>query len=204
LATACQIGKLRKGNQMRAGGSVRRLDPRAGPVKLVDFLQGKWLGHPLHPAIVHVPIGAWIAACVLDILAFTRWHQPAFSRLAFYCVALGLAVVLAAVPTGLAEWTAIKKEKPAWRLALYHLILNVLATAAWTVNFALRARTIDTSEPVSQAILVTSIAGTLLVLIGGYLGSLMVFDQGIAVARLSKKKWRAIAARGGARLPEEK
>jgi uncharacterized membrane protein len=172
-------------------------------VKLVDFLQGKWLGHPLHPAIVHVPIGAWIAACVLDMLAFTRWSQPALTRLAFYCVALGLAVVLAAVPTGLAEWAAIKKEKPAWRLALYHLILNVLATAAWAVNFALRLRTLDTVEPISPSIVFTSIAGTVLVLFGGYLGSLLVFDHGIAVARLSKKKWRAVAARGGARLPEE-
>ena len=26
-------------------------------VKLVDILQGKWLGHPLHPAVVHLPLG---------------------------------------------------------------------------------------------------------------------------------------------------
>ena len=25
------------------------------------FLQGKWLGHPLHPAMVHLPTGAWTA-----------------------------------------------------------------------------------------------------------------------------------------------
>jgi len=32
----------------------------------------------------------------------------------------------------------------------------------------------------------------------------MVFDHGIGVARASKKRWREMAARGGARLADEK
>ena len=31
-------------------------------MSLKDLLQGKWLGHPLHPALVHVPTGLWPAA----------------------------------------------------------------------------------------------------------------------------------------------
>jgi hypothetical protein len=31
----------------------------------------------------------------------------------------------------------------------------------------------------------------------------MVYDYGISVARMSKKKWRKIAEAGGANLPQE-
>src|SRR5439155_22637987 len=39
---------------------------RAGPLK--DILSGTWLGHPLHPVLTDVPIGAWSSAFVLDLL----------------------------------------------------------------------------------------------------------------------------------------
>ena len=39
-------------------------------MKLLEILQGKWLGHPLHPAIVHVPIGLWTVACQLDVIVW--------------------------------------------------------------------------------------------------------------------------------------
>ena len=28
---------------------------------LIDFLKGKWLKHPLHPIVVHVPMAMWPA-----------------------------------------------------------------------------------------------------------------------------------------------
>lgn len=169
-------------------------------MKLLDILQGKWLGHPLHPAIVHVPIGGWIAACAFDIAIAAGWTSAAPSRLAFYCVVVGLIGALLAVPPGIADWLSIKKGKPAHSLGVYHMVFNVLATLAWVGNLALR---LSTPEPVTTGILATSILGTMLVLIGGYIGSLMVFDHGVSVARHSKKTWRERAARGGARLPDE-
>src|SRR4051794_41906135 len=37
---------------------------QAGPVK--DLLHGVWLGHPLHPVLTHIPVGAWTLAMMLD------------------------------------------------------------------------------------------------------------------------------------------
>lgn len=172
-------------------------------MKLVDFLQGKWLGHPLHPALVHLPVGGWIVACVLDVLIWTNVGGAGLARLAQWCVGVGLAGALLAVAPGVADWTGIKKEKPAWKLGLYHMVLNLLATLLWAVNFGLRFGG-DPDVPITLPVLATSMIGTVLVFAGAYLGSLLVFDHGIAVARQSKKKWRSIAAAGGARLPEEK
>jgi uncharacterized membrane protein len=169
-------------------------------VKLVEILQGKWLSHPLHPAIVHVPLGGWLAACAVDVAVALGWTHGGPRHLGLYLVAFGLAGAALAVPPGLADWAGIKREKPAWQLALYHLLLNVAATLVWIANIVLRVRS---AEPTTAGILATSLTGTALVLVGGYLGSRLVFDHGVSVARQSKQKWRQIAERGGARLPRE-
>lgn len=178
----------------------RSVEERA--VKIVDFLQGKWLGHSLHPAVVHLPVGLWTVACGLDIAARAGFMPLGGQRLALYCVGLGLIGAVLAVPTGWADWSSIKRGKPAWKLGLIHLALNALATMIWTVNFWWRFRA--PGAEVTSPILVTSLLGTALVFAGGYVGGLMVFDHGVSVARLSKKKWRTIAVRGGANVPSEK
>lgn len=172
-------------------------------VKLTDFLQGKWLGHPLHPAIVHLPIGAWVLAGALDLIGWAGEDNAMLGRLALWCVAFGLFGALLAVPPGIADWAPIKKEKPAWKLGLYHMALNLIAAIVWAVNIGLRFEGRDDPGRITTSILATSMMGTLLVLVGGYLGKLLVFDQGVSVARQSKKKWRQIAERGGARVPPE-
>lgn len=42
----------------------------AGPAghEVKNFLHGTWLGHPLHPVLTDVPIGAWTAALALDAM----------------------------------------------------------------------------------------------------------------------------------------
>lgn len=175
-------------------------------MKLVEFLQGKWLSHPLHPAIVHVPVGAWTIACALDVITWFNGNQFLMG-MAFWCVGFGLAGALLAVPPGVADWSAIKKEKPAWKLGLYHMVLNLVAALVWAANLGLRytevSRAKDVVPETTVAVLGTSVVGTVLLLVSAYLGTLMVSDHGIGVARTSKKKWRKIAQRGGAHVPEE-
>lgn len=172
-------------------------------MKLMEFLQGKWLGHPLHPALVHVPVGGWVVAFALDMVGWFGGGGELAERVAFWCVAVGLAGAVLAVAPGVADWSLIKKEKPAWKLGLYHLAANLIAALVWAVNLGLRSSARD--EPgVAASVVVTSAVGTVLVFGGAYLGKLMVFDHGIGVARESKKKWRRIAEQGGANLPQEK
>src|SRR3712207_9416436 len=38
------------------------------PPALKDFLHGSWLGHPLHPVLIHVPVGSWLSAGILDAI----------------------------------------------------------------------------------------------------------------------------------------
>ena len=40
----------------------------AGGRQLQNALHGTWLGHPLHAILIDIPVGAWTATLVLDIL----------------------------------------------------------------------------------------------------------------------------------------
>src|SRR5438445_12845196 len=35
---------------------------------LKSFLNGTWLGHPLHPVITDIPVGAWTLAILFDLI----------------------------------------------------------------------------------------------------------------------------------------
>ncbi|MCR6657098.1 MAG: DUF2231 domain-containing protein [Opitutus sp.] len=170
-------------------------------MKLVDFLQGKWMGHPLHAAMVHVPVGLWLGAAILDLAVVAGVTNEAVPRLALYAALIGTVVALLAIPPGVADWSGIKREKPAWKLGLYHMVLNSAALLVWFANLGLR---FGADAAITGPVWMTSCAGAVLVIASGYIGSRMVFDQGTSIARESKKKWRAIAEREGATLPEEK
>jgi uncharacterized membrane protein len=169
------------------------------PVK--SLLLGKWLGDPLHPAIVHIPIAAWVGALIFDILGLCGVGEPGLFRASFWLIAVGLISTLIVVPAGLAEWSEIKRGKPAWRLALWHMILNVVATLLFAGSLWLRWENGLNSLPTVAFVLV--IIGDSVLGVSGYLGGRLVYAHGIAVARMSKKKWRDIAAAGNANLPPQ-
>jgi uncharacterized membrane protein len=169
---------------------------------MIDFLQGKWLKHPLHPALVHIPTALWPAVFIFDL--FSQFQaENAFVQLSFYAILLGLAVALLAIPTGYADWTDIRRDKPAWKLGLAHMILNLVISTLWAVNLWLRVASFQTAESVPLGLLGLSALATVLLFVSGYLGGRMIYAYGINVARLSKTKWRKIAREGGAAVPPE-
>jgi len=171
---------------------------------IVDLLKGKWLGHPLHPLLVHVPMALWPAALLFDLLSRAGFGGNAMVRTSFFAIGLGLAVALLAVPTGIVDWSGIKREKPAWKIGLWHMLLNAVVLILFAINFTLRLGNYREAALVPVAPLVLSIAGTLVLVVSAYLGGRMVYAYGINVARLSKGKWRKVAESAGANVAPEK
>jgi uncharacterized membrane protein len=168
-----------------------------------SFLQGEWLRHPLHAVLVHIPTALWPAAFLFDIMTRLGIGGNALVQTSFYAILFGLVVALLAIPTGIADWSGVKREKPAWKLGLYHLILNSIAFLLWAVNLGLRWETFTVAEVVPTGLVMLSLIGVVILSISGYLGGRMVVEYGISVARVSKKDWRRIAKAGGANLPPE-
>ena len=170
---------------------------------LLNFLKGTWLGHPLHPILVHIPMAMWPGAFILDLLSHWNIGGNAIVRLSFYAISFGLAASLLAAPTGLIDWTGIKKEKPAWKLGLYHMALNLVAILLFAINLGSRWSTFHDATKVTPTPLLLSAIGTVLLIGSAYLGGRMVYEYGINVARMSKDKWRKIAEAGGANVSPE-
>jgi uncharacterized membrane protein len=162
------------------------------------ILQGEWLNHPLHPALVHIPVSMWIASVVFDLLGLAGIaDQAVMARLAFYAILLGLVVVLVAIPTGIADWFGIRKEKPAWTLGIFHMALNWIASLAFSVSLGMRSRQ-DSS--IDSLAVILSLVGVGILLVSAYLGGRMTYAYGISVARHSKKRWQRIAEAGKAHI----
>src|SRR3712207_862590 len=78
---------------------VRRAVQKAlRPQAFKDLLHGTWLGHPLHPVLVQVPVGSWISAGVLDLVPRLR---PAATVL----IGTGVAAAVPASLAGAADWS---------------------------------------------------------------------------------------------------
>src|SRR3954470_2133801 len=69
-----------------------------GPIRpLKDFLNGTWLGHPIHAVLTDVPIGVFTVAIVLDVLD---------QRIAAdVSILVGVLSMIAAAVAGLADYT---------------------------------------------------------------------------------------------------
>lgn len=170
---------------------------------LKGFFQGKWLGHPLHPALVHLPVALWPAALLFDLLSRTGLGGPVPFQVAYYAIFAGLVVALAAAVTGLADWSDIKPEKPARKLGLVHMVLNLLVTALFALNLYLRAQLPVATEAVPLTLIALNVVALVLLLVSGYLGGRLVYEHGISVGRHSKDKLRQRAEAAGAGVPAE-
>ncbi|HVX84162.1 MAG TPA: DUF2231 domain-containing protein [Phycisphaerae bacterium] len=168
-----------------------------------SFLLGRWLGHPLHPALVHVPIAMWVGALIMDILSLFGVGGNALVRTACVAVLAGLASTLIVVPAGIAEWTQIRREKPAWMMALWHMVMNVCVVLLMIASVIVRLGRGWHAAQVPLIAFTLTLLGDLVLPVSGYVGGRMVYDQGIGIARMSKKRYRRIAAAGRANLPPQ-
>lgn len=167
---------------------------------LKDILQGKPFGHPLHPLLVHLPTALWPTALVFDIISYTRGGtDPSLTLTSWWCLLVGLVAAAAAIPAGVADWTSIHRERPAWKVGLIHAGLNTIVFGLVIANFVLRCLNGPAEPSVTGTQLALSIISVILLLPSGYLGGLMIYDYGIGVGRTSKDYWKRVAQEGGAR-----
>jgi uncharacterized membrane protein len=165
----------------------------------IDLLQGSWLGHPLHPALTHVPIGAWTATVALDVLDASD-RRGRYRHGADAALAVGVAGAVGAALTGIADWRDTAGATR--RLGVAHALLNSGALVLMTGSMLMRGRGLR-----RDARLVASL-GYGLAMAAGYLGGHLVFRRGMGVDRAPRARdperetsprWSILAPRGRAR-----
>ena len=147
------------------------------PRRLKTLLSGTWLRHPLHPLLTDVPVGAWLLTAVFDIVWLISPSGNTWAaRAAEGTVILGTLAALAAVVTGLADWSdSYGAERTT---GLYHGLLNSGATILYIISVVLRL-TQATGESSSAAVI--GFVGFVVMTVGAYLGGDMVFAKGTQV-----------------------
>ena len=137
-----------------------------------DLLHGTWLGHPLHPVLVNLPIGAWTVALVFDALEGLGGSDDLAAG-AETAIGIGILGALGAAVTGATDWsdTGGRSEK----IGLVHGLLNVVATGLYTASWIVRRkRRRDTG--VALSMLGFAIASG-----SAYLGGHLVFGEQVGV-----------------------
>jgi len=153
------------------GDAVAKLvEPRSRK----DLLSGTWLGHPLHPMLTDVPIGAWTSAFVLDLFG-GKGSRSAADAL----VAVGVAAAIPTAAAGLSDWSDTMGEER--RIGLVHAGGNVVALACYTTSLVLRRR----GKRLKGVAL--GMVGAAAATVGGYLGGHLAYRQGVNVDR---NAWR--------------
>ena len=145
----------------RTGAAVNRmLHPVVGRGAARDVLGGKWLGHPIHPALVMIPIGTWSSAVALDLAG----HQPAAAR---RLIALGTAAAPAAIATGWSDWSTLDTVQR--RVGLLHAAANATAVTLFSLSYWRRRTVTD------QFARGTGLFGLLAAAGGGAIGGHLVY-----------------------------
>ena len=148
---------------------------------LRKILEGRWFGHPLHPLITHLPVGLWLLTLILDIASFST-SSPWQREGAGWAVLIGTAAAILAAILGVNDWLDIRDDHPAQPAALWHMGLLIPATAVFVIDTVLHF-TSAAESPVTAIMLALSIVGYALAIVGGYLGGMIVYEDGIAVGR---------------------
>jgi nitrite reductase/ring-hydroxylating ferredoxin subunit/uncharacterized membrane protein len=132
---------------------------------VVDVVSGTPLGHPLHPLLVTVPIGAYTSAFVFDGLG----NPDAADTM----VALGVLSSVPAAYTGLSDWRDTQGAER--RVGLVHAVANSASLGLFVASLVAR-RSGDRRLGVGL-----SLAGAGFVSLGGWLGGHLIYALGVGV-----------------------
>lgn len=139
-------------------------------------------GHPLHPVLVPVPIGAWVAASVFDVGSHLADGPGFLAQGAWWLLLIGVVGALGAALIGFLDLLAIPAGTPAFRTALVHMGLNLTVTAGYLAGFLWRRAGGVRTAAVPWGPLVLSLCCLAVLAVSGFLGGKLAFRYGVRVA----------------------
>ena len=175
----------------KLAGALNALYERIGGQRTADLLHGVWLGHPLHPVLIVVPLGGWTTAVTLDLVETltgnTRLRSGADAALA-----AGLVGALPTALTGATDWRHTTGEDR--RLGLVHASLNNIALLLLGAGLAAR---LGGRRGAGRLL---TLSGYSVAMASGYLGGELAYDRQIGVNHAANEqpgdRWTAVLAEG--------
>jgi nitrite reductase/ring-hydroxylating ferredoxin subunit/uncharacterized membrane protein len=141
------------------------------PKEIDEALSGTWLGHPVHPLLILLPMGSWTSAVLLDWLGGRDAEKAADVLLG-----AGLASAVPTVATGYADWADTEPASDrVRRIGIAHAVLNGTAAVLFGASLAARAGGARGRGKL------LALAGMGAIGAGGYLGGHLTYAEGVGV-----------------------
>jgi uncharacterized membrane protein len=137
-------------------------------------------GHPFHPIMVTIPIGAWTASLVFDIIAFAAEDPTPYVIGARILILIGIVGAVLAACFGFLDYSQLQRGTPAKRTATIHMGLNLGVTVLFLINLLVRWSADD--DQVSIVGFILSIVGLAALGVSGWLGGKLSYHYGVRVA----------------------
>lgn len=137
-------------------------------------------GHPFHPILVTVPIGAWLSSLIFDLVAVFGNDDAVFERGAQWLIGIGVVGAVIAAVFGLLDLATLGKGTAARRTALTHMTLNLTVVALFVIGFIVRA--VGGLDRVSVWGIVITVVALIILGFSGWLGGKLAFRYGVRVA----------------------
>lgn len=141
--------------------SMSRTLLRIRPAK--SLAQGKWLGHPVHPALTDLPIGFWTSAFMVDLVG-----GDGAAEVARRLIGWGNLTAIPTALAGLADAQDLSHDDR--RVAVVHGALNAAGLTAYVISWAVRR------HPHRKMAIASSFIGATSLTIAAHLGGHMVFN----------------------------
>lgn len=155
-----------------------------------NVMSGTFLGHPIHPLLVAVPIGSWSASMLFDIVGDRQGAQ----RL----VGLGLLSALPTMAAGGSDWAYTTGAEQ--RVGLVHAVANSLSVTTYGLSWWERRRG-HWLRGVGWSVL-----GATSLTVGGWLGGHLSYALGVGVDTTafqhSEQEWTPTVATDAVRQGE--
>jgi nitrite reductase/ring-hydroxylating ferredoxin subunit/uncharacterized membrane protein len=148
------------------------LEGGEGTRKVVDLLHGTWLGHPLHPVLVEVVVGAWSISSFFDLVSYFNRSKQA-EMIADALLQIGNYAALPSILSGLAQYSTI--PEPAANIGLTHAVANNIGFALQVASARARSRG-DRERALSLSGLAMIFMTT-----GAYLGGHLTYNKRVGV-----------------------
>jgi uncharacterized membrane protein len=147
-------------------------------------------GHPFHPLLVPIPIGAFLASLIFDILTRTRADGlPYLVDGAFWLIGVGLIGALMAAVFGVLDFLTIPRGRPAFATACTHLALNAATVVLFAIGYAWRAGDHVELDKTRWGQLSLSAVAVALLIAAIWLGGTLTYHHGM-------RRWARRSRRG--------
>jgi uncharacterized membrane protein len=150
-------------------------------------------GHPLHPPLTDITIGAYSFATIAAILSKLGVAEHGLAQAWWLALVVALVSTLLTALTGFADWLTITWGSELWKTATLHMCANLLAGVVFLVA-ALVGHGGYVHHAVTTGAFVLTLVGFVALLTGGWLGGAIVYVHGMRVLSLVEEPaQRAVA-----------